>query len=370
MQDALRGYSRAMYSNWLWHKPLQLLVDAGEGLQIALGSNVFSPSVLVISHGHSDHVLGLPGLLAARKFGKGAVDKPLNIVYPEGSVGVQAVREYLGRAYAGVVFPLNWIAAVPGTSVPLGKNKAIEAISVRHTSNEVALGYRVIEPRRRLKPAFASLPQADIEAAARHGNRDDLLEDVRHIVFAHSGDAMPIDPALVKDADVLVHDATFLNEPDRREPIHATTEEAPRGLAYAVGRGLRGEPTIPASYAVSRSNSSVAAYWRSYVPGLSWRRTPASASALSAASVCCWLTPIAARAVGAESTGRAGSSVMSLLAADPALGRPARSRHSACSPATCSASSMDISAAWAAALANDPIQSATRPSRNAISPST
>ncbi len=37
---------------------------------------------------------------------------------------------------------------------------------------------------------------------------------------------MPIDPALVADADLLVHDATFLNEPDRREPIHATTEEA------------------------------------------------------------------------------------------------------------------------------------------------
>jgi ribonuclease BN (tRNA processing enzyme) len=37
---------------------------------------------------------------------------------------------------------------------------------------------------------------------------------------------MPIEPSLVTDADVLVHDATFLNEPDRREPIHATTEEA------------------------------------------------------------------------------------------------------------------------------------------------
>jgi ribonuclease BN (tRNA processing enzyme) len=37
---------------------------------------------------------------------------------------------------------------------------------------------------------------------------------------------MPIDPALVANADVLVHDATFLNEADRREPIHATTEEA------------------------------------------------------------------------------------------------------------------------------------------------
>jgi ribonuclease Z len=226
MQETMRGFSRGMYSNWLWHRPLQLLVDAGEGLQIALGANVFSPSILAITHGHSDHVLGLPGLLAARRFGKGAVDKPLTIVYPEGSVGVQAVREWLGRAYADVVFPLNWIAAAPGTAVPLGKNKQLEAISVRHTRNEVALGYRVVETRKRLKAEFAALPQADIEAAARQGTRDALLEDARHVIFAHSGDAMPIDPSLVTNADVLIHDATFLSEPDRREPIHATTEEA------------------------------------------------------------------------------------------------------------------------------------------------
>ena len=37
---------------------------------------------------------------------------------------------------------------------------------------------------------------------------------------------MPIDPSLVADADLLVHDATFLDEADRKYPIHATTEEA------------------------------------------------------------------------------------------------------------------------------------------------
>src|SRR5215211_5620677 len=141
MHDDLKGFSRGMYSNWLWHRPLQLLIDAGEGLQIALGPNVFSPSVLAITHGHSDHVLGLPGLIGARRFGKGAVDKPLTIVYPEGSVGVQAVREWLGRVYADVVFPLNWVGATPGTQVTLGKTKQLEAIAVRHTQNEVALGY-------------------------------------------------------------------------------------------------------------------------------------------------------------------------------------------------------------------------------------
>lgn len=226
MQSVMRGFSRGMFSNWFWHRPLQLLVDAGEGAQLALGTNVFSPSVLAITHGHSDHVLGVPGLVAARKFGKGAVDKPLTIIFPEGSRGVQAVRELLGTAYHGVVFPLTWIPATPGTRVPMGKGRHLEAIKVRHTANEPPLGYRVLETRRRLKAEFASLSQADIEAAARSGKRDELLEDADHVVFAHSGDAMPIDPALVRNADVLVHDATFLNEPDRREPIHATTEEA------------------------------------------------------------------------------------------------------------------------------------------------
>ena len=236
MQNVMRGFSRGMFSNWLWHRPLQLLVDAGEGAQLALGTNVFSPSVLAITHGHSDHVLGLPGLVAARKFGKGAVDKPLTIVFPEGSRGVQAVRDLLGTAYHGVVFPLNWIAAQPGTSVPLGKARHLEAIAVRHTANEPALGYRVLETRRRLKAQFTSLPQSAIEAAARSGTRDELLEDTAHVLFAHSGDAMPIDPALVMNADVLVHDATFLEEPDRREPIHATTEEA---LAVAKAANVK-----------------------------------------------------------------------------------------------------------------------------------
>jgi ribonuclease Z len=146
-------------------------------------------------------------------------------------VGVQAARDLLGTAYAGVVFPVTWIPVTPGTSVPLGKGRSLEAFAVRHVPNEPALGYRVVETKRRLKPEHAAMGQAEIEAAARDGRREALLETVNHVRFAHSGDAMPIDPALVTDADLLVHDATFLEEADRKYPIHATTEEA-----LAVGR--------------------------------------------------------------------------------------------------------------------------------------
>jgi len=232
----LVGFSRGMYSNWLWHKPLQLVVDAGEGLQLALGSSVFAPSWLAITHGHSDHVLGLPGFVAARRFGKGAQDKPLTIVHPVGSRGVQAVRDLLTTAYAGVHFPLAWQAVSPGASVPMGKGRSLEAFHAQHTPGDLALAYRVVETRRRLKPEFANLPQREIEARALQGLRHTMMEETRHIVFAHTGDAMPVSPDDVRGADVLVHDATFLAEADRREPIHASTEEA---LDVAARAGVR-----------------------------------------------------------------------------------------------------------------------------------
>ena len=234
----LVGFSRGMYSNWLWHRPLQLLVDAGEGLQLALGSSVYAPSVLAVTHGHSDHVLGLPGLVAARRFGKGAQDKPLTIVYPEASRGMRGVRLLLETTYAGVSFPLVWTPIGPGATVALGKNRQLESFAVEHTLSEPGLGYRVVELRRRLKPEFAGWPQAALEQRARDGHRDDLMEPARHIVFAHSGDAMPVPPDAVRGADLLVHDATFLDAADRREPIHASTGEALRVAREAGVRAL------------------------------------------------------------------------------------------------------------------------------------
>lgn len=223
--QTLRGYSRGLYANWLWHRPLRLIVDAGEGLSLALGTQVFSADVIALTHGHSDHVLGLAGFAAARRFGKGATTKPWTIVHPAGSPGVAAVRALLDTMWPGVDFPITWIALAPGEGVPLGR-RTLETFPVVHSTREPSLGFCVRERRQRLNATFTGASPGEIEHHARQHGRDAVMEWVPHVVFAHTGDAMPIDPALVAGADLLVHDATFLETPERRDLIHATTAEA------------------------------------------------------------------------------------------------------------------------------------------------
>jgi ribonuclease Z len=225
-----------MFSNWCWHEPFQLLIDAGEGLQLALGQKIWAPEVVALTHGHSDHVLGLPGLIASRRFAKGAQEKPLTVVFPEGNSGVLAVRDLLGRMWSAEAFPVTWAPIRAGGEVRMGRTRVLQAFATSHGGSEPTLGYAVLEERRRLRAEYAGLDEAEIRALVRQGGRDPLMEAYRHVRFAHTGDAMPVAPSVVAHADVLVHDATFLDAADRKWDIHATTAEAIEvGRAAGVG---------------------------------------------------------------------------------------------------------------------------------------
>jgi ribonuclease BN (tRNA processing enzyme) len=96
---------------------------------------------------------------------------------------------------------------------------------MRHGYN-LAVGYRIVERRHRLREAYRDLPGPQIAQLVRQQGRDAVHEYYAHVELAYCGDGMAVDPALVTGARLLVHEATFLAADDRRNESHATLAEA------------------------------------------------------------------------------------------------------------------------------------------------
>jgi len=82
LQDQLRGFSRALFSTWIYHRRFNILFDAGEGISSYLLNRVFGIRKIFLSHGHADHIAGLTNLINIRNLGAGDQTAQLIIYYP------------------------------------------------------------------------------------------------------------------------------------------------------------------------------------------------------------------------------------------------------------------------------------------------
>jgi len=234
-------YSKALYSSWLFYSPDRLLFDAGEGASSVLGNKAFAVERVFVSHGHADHVAGLVGLVNIRNNAMGDKEKGLTVYYPKDNVLVLEMMAFLARTNRRLSYDLEWVPLVPGQRVPLSGGSAprfIEPFPTVHVHNEKSLGYNIIESRHRLKPELSGLAQSEIVARVRAEGRDAVSEVYEQKLFSYGGDSVPLKAAYVADTEVLCHDATFLDEEDRKEYKHATLAEA---LRVAQDAGVKRE---------------------------------------------------------------------------------------------------------------------------------
>lgn len=223
------GYSKALYSTWLFYKPDRLLIDCGEGAATAMGNGSYAIERVLLTHGHIDHISGLPSLLWARAAGMGDAEKPLEIFYPAGDVFVQDMLAYIERTRARLPFEVRFHELEAGDRIELADGKRrIETFATRHIPGRPTLGYKIVEARRRLKPEFASLSQDEIRnlATTHHGSGRALSEDYEAIVAAFGGDGVALDTDVVRGAELLWHEATLLDAKERKNQLHATLDEA------------------------------------------------------------------------------------------------------------------------------------------------
>ena len=173
--DNITGYSKAMYSTWFYYKSARLLFDAGEGVASSLENFIFGAERIFISHGHHDHIGGLPGIIRARSSARGDKQKPLTIYYPEDDALVQVLRDYVDKVSGRLEYELTWTEVKPGDEIELrggDRRSFVRAFATPHSRRATSIGYKLMEHRRRLKPEYEGTDKDEIAQMVRGQGRE------------------------------------------------------------------------------------------------------------------------------------------------------------------------------------------------------
>ena len=222
--------SKAMYSTWCYHIPTRTLFDCGEGFATYQGNHIFGVERVCISHGHGDHILGLPSLVWSRNSARGDKAKPLTIYYPKGDVLVESIKRFIVDQYTargGLNFELRWVPLSSGNSIVINSSGTLQitTFTIKHQRGVLSLGYKIVERRNRLKQEYLG---KDIPVLIRSGKttKEQLTEWYSAIIFAYALDAYMVNGEDIKDAEYVVMDCTFIDHKDRKEDKHYTMQES------------------------------------------------------------------------------------------------------------------------------------------------
>ena len=216
---------------WIEYQGRALLIDCGEGTQIALakaGLKLSHLELLLITHFHADHIAGLPGLLLT--LGNNGRQSPLTIIGPH---GLKAVFSSLT-----VIAPLSYqveLIEIKNEAAGYLEDDDIRIDYLPLAHRIMCLGYRVSLKRKPIfnpeKAALLDIPKNQYKRL--HAGEALKLEDGRVITpdmvldgerpplsVCYMTDSTPTDamPSFAHSADLLVCEGMY-GDDDMRDKM-------------------------------------------------------------------------------------------------------------------------------------------------------
>jgi len=254
----------------------RLLFDCGEGTQRQLvrSTGLIEIDEVFLTHFHTDHVLGLPGLL--KTYGLMGRARPLAVHGPR---GLERLFAAMGPIVGRTAYELSLNELEPGAELHRDGYR-MAAFAVDHRVR--ALGYALLEDARPGRfdeararqlgvapgPDFGRLQRGEAVGEVRP---DQVLgEPRRGRTLVIAGDTAPCEMtrAVAHRADLLVHEATFTEEEAARaaETGHSTARGAAE-LAAAAEVALLALTHVSSRYGGGELREEArAAFERTIVP--------------------------------------------------------------------------------------------------------
>ncbi len=230
----------SLSSYYFEHDGLGILMDAGEGTQYQLmkARVRFSKiKLIVISHLHGDHVLGLPGLLETMSMG--SRKEELIVIAPEGIYNfIECSFKY---TYFKPAFPIKIIEVKDEFELSIGNNVSVKVFPVKHIvptiGTKISVTYKrkvkreMLEKKGVPKRLWGKIQNCEeVRFKGEILNCEDFTWPPRQIKVVYSGDTAPCEKLVVeaRKANLLIHESTFTRDmaEEAHERGHSTAMDA------------------------------------------------------------------------------------------------------------------------------------------------
>lgn len=221
MSPYIIGQSKAIFGTWFYFPMYNLMFDCGESSAYTLGIHTSDIKYIFISHFHNDHYIGLIGIGVFLSRVTKKTQKKVKVYYhKDNKKEIDNIKDVLKTLNVSNVF--DFISFDFNEKIEIDGKKFIKPFEVDHTAKYykkriTACGFRLFEDRKNLKEKY----RKEVDKIDSNKDRADFMKKIKekdiydineYNFITYCGDSLPVDFKNIKDAEILMHECTFLTK--------------------------------------------------------------------------------------------------------------------------------------------------------------